>query len=303
MRDMTGGVVVGFDGSEHAAAAVDWAAAEAARRRTGLTVLFAIDYAGMLAAAAGPVAWLPPDTDTAAQRMAEQGAARARERAPGVPVTAVTDTGGAASALLEASRSASLVVVGTRGHGTVTGLLLGSVAFAVTAHSHCPVVVVRGDSSRPVGPDRPLVVGVDGSEGGQVALDLAAEHAAQVGAELRLVTAWLVEAAESWASGYWIEHYPGQDPTQVARRAAETLLAQARDRVARQHPELEVSTTASQGVPVKVLAEASRGAGLVVVGARGRGDLARLLMGSVSRGVVHTAQCPVEVVRFKQAGG
>ena len=82
----------------------------------------------------------------------------------GVEVTLrVADDVSPAAELVDASHGAQLLVLGTRGHGEVVGTLLGSVAFAVTAHAACPVVVVRGDGSRHPGPEHSVVVGVDGS--------------------------------------------------------------------------------------------------------------------------------------------
>jgi nucleotide-binding universal stress UspA family protein len=298
MRDMTGSVVVGYDASEHADAALDWAAREAAGRGAPLKVLYAANYSGVLVGPAGAGAWLPSEAQLVAHEIAEEGAARALKTAPDVDVEAVTAMSGAVAALTDASRSAAVVVVGTRGHGERIGSLLGSVAFGVAAHAGCPVVVVRGRSADAVGPDHPVVVGVDGSPGADAAVDRGAQVAAGSGAELVLVTAWHTRPSEAWAAAYFAEAHPGQEPGDVARAAAEELLTQVRDRVLQRHPDLAVTTRAVEGAAGPAVADASAGAGLVVVGARGRGDFASLLLGSVSRGVIHAAECPVEVVRY-----
>ncbi|GAB2687456.1 universal stress protein [Thalassiella azotivora] len=298
MRDMTGSVVVGYDASEHADAALDWAAREAAERGAPLKVLYAANYSGVLVGPAGAGAWLPSEAQLVAHEIAEEGAARALKTAPDLDVEALTAMSGAVAALTDASRSAALVVVGTRGHGERIGSLLGSVAFGTAAHAGCPVVVVRGRSTQRVGPDHPVVAGVDGSTGADAAVDRAADLAASNDAELVLVTAWHTRASESWASAYWAESYPGQRPDDVARTAAEELLAQVRDRVRERYPDVRVTTRAVEGAAAPAIADASAEAALVVVGARGRGDFASLLLGSVSRGVIHAAECPVEVVRY-----
>lgn len=297
MSERTGAVVVGYDGSAQGGAAVDWAAAEASRRGRPLVVLHAADYTRMAVAAAGAAAWVPEVAETAARGVAEEGAERARKIATGITVDVATDLAGPAAALERGSGRASLVVVGTRGHGRIAGALLGSVAFAVCAHAHCPVVVVRGDSTRPPGPGRPVVVGVDGSECSEKALDHAGDIAAATGAELHVVTAWQARTEEPWSRAHLGDAGSHSRVTEAAREAAEAIAERARDRAERRHPDVEVRLSVTPGRAEQVISGASTGAGLVVVGARGRGDLASLLLGSVSRGVVHDADCPVEVVR------
>lgn len=84
----------------------------------------------------------------------------AREAAPGVEVAAHLDHGSAAASLIAESESAGLVVLGSRGLGGFTGLVVGSVALALSTYGHCPIVVVRGEQDR-IG--KPVVVGVDAS--------------------------------------------------------------------------------------------------------------------------------------------
>lgn len=132
-------VVLGADGSEHSAAAAGYAFEEAARCGTGVTAV----RAGRRPTAAGPLA-----TDEARAEAAEvQGLADAlapwRSKFPEVPVRLRPVRAGATAALVDASRAARLVVVGARGHGGFTGLLLGSVGQALIHHAHCPVAIVR----------------------------------------------------------------------------------------------------------------------------------------------------------------
>ncbi|GAB2677105.1 universal stress protein [Thalassiella azotivora] len=293
--DVDGTVVVGYDGSSSSQEAVVWAAREAVRRARPLAVVYALDYARLAVAGAGAMAWFPGVLEDSAQDVAAEGVDVARKVEPSVDVRPVAHLGGATTALVEASRTAHLVVLATRGHGRVVGGLLGSVAFAVTSHARCPVVVVRGETE-PVGPGRPVVVGVDGSPAAQAALEHAAQAAAAADAPLRVVAAWSAAPAHDWETTYWARAFPGQDPEDVVRRAALTHLAEARDAVTHGHPELDVTTDDVEGAPSEVLTRASEGAGLVVVGARGRGGAASLLLGSVSRGLVHAAHCPVQVV-------
>jgi nucleotide-binding universal stress UspA family protein len=161
-------IVVGWDGTAAAGAAVDWAAAEAARRGVPLTLVHAVhrpQFAG------DRVAWIPlPGNHSAvsARVVADAGADRARQLGATALMTE-TPTSMVAGALTEASQDAALVVLGASERGAVAGELLGSADLAVAARAGCPVVVVRGDA-RPPGSRRPVVAGVDGSARAERAL-------------------------------------------------------------------------------------------------------------------------------------
>jgi nucleotide-binding universal stress UspA family protein len=289
------GVVVGFDGSAPSTAALDWAAAEAVRRGLPLKVVLAVELGTALPMDAG-APWAMDKIESAAKEVLADAVDRARKTDPGLVVesTLVVDT--AAAALVAASRTAALVVVGNRGHGDLLGTLLGSVAFGVTAHSTCPVAVVRGDSLRVPGPDAPVVVGVDGSDASGAALDEAADLADRAGAPLHVVAAFQV-AVTGWVGVTpWSDVYPEEELAEAAEGTAKAALAYARERIRRNHTALEVEFTAVRARPADALAERSKTAGVVVVGSRGRGGFRSLIMGSVSRGVVHQAQSPVLVV-------
>jgi nucleotide-binding universal stress UspA family protein len=138
------GIVVGIDGSPGSLDALGWAAEEARARGVPLRAVFAWSYP--LYAYSGYVA-VPPDApfEDAAGAAMRQAMAEARSRfdLDGVDVSFELVKGTPAEVLIEASRGAGLVVVGRRGRGGFTGLLLGSVSGTVTAHAHCPVVVVH----------------------------------------------------------------------------------------------------------------------------------------------------------------
>lgn len=290
-------VVVGYDGSPHAGAAVDWAATEAARRGVGLHVVYAADYPGLVPGPVSASPWLPERAVLAAQEVTDEGVARARKTAGDVEVTSATMVGSAAGSLVDAARNAGLLVVGTRGHGDLLGALLGSVAFSVSAHAPCPVVVVRGDGSSTCGPGRPVVVGIDGSAPSEAALAFAARVASETSAPLVLLAAWHPAARQTWEAEYWTAIELGEEPRSSARRAAEDVVGEHSERVRRDYPDLDVRTTVVAGPAGRALADASASAGLVVVGARGRGGFAGLLLGSVSHATIHSARCPVAVVR------
>lgn len=290
-----GAVVVGYDGSAQARAAVQWAAQEAVRRAASLHVAYAADYPGPVAPS-----WLPEEAVRSAASVAAEGAEHARAAAPGLEVTRSTSIGSPAGVLVDESRRASLLVVGTRGHGELLGALLGSVAFAVSAHAPCPVVVVRGDATARPGPDAPVVVGVDGSAEADQALRFAADTAADTGAPLVVTAAWRPPAGEVWEAAAWTTRV-SENLGDAAERAARDMTVRAEAAALDAHPGLAVRREVVPGPAGRVLADLSAGAGLVVVGARGRGGFAGLLLGSVSHAVIHGATCPVAVVRGTQA--
>ena len=290
---MTGHVVVGFDGSEQSVKAVDWAADEARRRRLPLTVLHAVDYLGLLPNAMGPPGW-PAVFAEDAEKVAEVGAARARDRSGDVEVAALTEEVGAARALVEASRTAALLVVGAHGRGALPGMLVGSVAFTVAGHAHCPVVIVRGDGARRPGPDRPVVVGFDGSPGSCAAMAHAADVAAESAAHLMVITAYQPVSPWLLSGSTYSSNRPDFDA--AARNAARQTAVEGLRIARRHHPALPATQRAEHGPTAPLLAAAAQDAGLLVVGSRGHGGFTGLLLGSVGHRLIRVSPCPVVVV-------
>jgi nucleotide-binding universal stress UspA family protein len=335
-----GQVVVGYDGSPESAAAADWAGVEAARRGAPVTVLTVADPLGLHPAPflpgllesmrdsargvaeegaarvrkAAEAAVIPAATDVAdvaeapvTAAVAEAGADggwdgdTGRGTGVGVEVTLrVADDVSPAAELVEASHGAQLLVLGTRGHGEVVGTLLGSVAFAVTAHAACPVVVVRGDDSRHPGPEHSVVVGVDGSASCLAAVRFAADLAASSHAPLVVVCAYRDVARHTGApdeTGHVLAA-PGYGPTfaMLARETAVSAAAAARAEARAARPGIDVRLRVEEGRPSRVLARVAKGRALLVLGARGQGGFAGLRLGAVTHALVHTAPCPVAVV-------
>jgi nucleotide-binding universal stress UspA family protein len=298
MDSQAGRIVVGYDGSPTAGAALDWAAAEAQRRQLPLTVLSVIDYLGVLPGSEGVLPGQNVSKEETAQ-MATEGVLRAQKVADGIDISPITLIARVADSLIQTSRDAALLVVGTRGHGDVTGALLGSVAFAVSAHAHCPVVVVRGDSSRPSGPERPVVVGVDGSDSAQAAIRYAADVAATSSAPLIIAAAYRPVASQAWATTLPYALESDEDTTfdAIARQKGEAAVAAAVHTALEIHPGLDVRRQVVEGPAARVLADVAAGCGLLVVGSRGHGGFVGLMLGSVSHGAIHLAPCPVAIVR------
>ena len=297
------GVLVGYDGSPVSQVALDWAAETARQQGKRLTVLFCVDLAMMPAFPAYDGASALPDLEQAARAVLDEGVERAAAIVGRDGVQPLTAIGSAAAELVVASKDADLVVTGSRGRGRLLAGLLGSTSYAVTAHAHCPAVVVRppegADSEEARVPhpdaDHAVIVGLDDSDASERALEIGAEIAAAAGAKLRLVTVARVASIESWA--YAEDTQAGTDQTHAVRDLAEDTLRRAEAHVRGAHPELTIETEVLYGEPGHVLGELAARAGLVAVGSRGRGGFAGLLLGSVSHTVIHEAHCPVMVVR------
>ena len=299
------GVVVGYDASPGARLALDWAVETARRDDRDLTIVHAIGLAaGATAGAydAGPSAELYEEMSEGLVREAVERAAKELDRSR---VHAVSLVGSASAELVEASRHVDLVVTGSRGRSDARSGLLGSTAYSVIAHAHCPVVVVRGEETVHAGPEHPVVVGVDESEAATRALDAAATLAAAAEASLHVVAVHDLPSAAIWAAdpapgfGLVVPASWGQDISEETRSASAGLARALADRVRSAHPGLTVVESVLDGPPGATLAAHARrvGAGLVVVGSRGRGGFRGMLLGSVSHRVVHDASCPVMVIR------
>ncbi|QKW35550.1 universal stress protein [Actinomadura sp. NAK00032] len=274
------GVVAGFDGSENGIRALDWAADEARVREAPLTVIHVWNaYQG------GPVAVPALDLRALAQQTLDGGVEHVRESAPGLPVRGLLASGPAAATLIEAGRSADLIVLGPRGLGGFAGLVLGSVSAQVVAHAACPVVIARG--GRPRTGAGHVVVGVDGSPASRAALALGFAEAELHGASVHAVTAWASAPPEG---------LPPLVDAAGMRDAARKRLAQLMIPLREPRPGVDVRISVLTGPPRDVLLEAAAEARLLVVGSRGLGGFRGLLMGSVSHALVQHAPCPVAVV-------
>jgi nucleotide-binding universal stress UspA family protein len=217
---------------------------------------------------------------------------RARAAAPSLRVDGSVATGSPSGELLRAAAGAELLVVGSRGHGAVVGFLLGSVSASVATHATMPVVVV---GSAPRTPSGRIVVGVDGSPASLAAVEFAVSEASWRGAS---VTAVHVSTGPfpllATTSEPGVLHRGDVVPDEAAA-VAETLAGWEE-----KFPDVTVARVFMSGHPVPALVHASRGADLLVVGSRGMGAFSRMLLGSVSLGVLHLATGPVAVVRHDE---
>jgi nucleotide-binding universal stress UspA family protein len=285
---MTRPVTAGVDGTEESLAALRWAGREAVRRGLPLRVVHAWRYTADLAVA---------DRDTQHGWVAEGTAEAVRavaERHPGLEVSVDVVEGRAATALAEASAGAELLVLGSRGHGTVVGFLLGSVGQQVIAEAARPVVLVRaGDDAAAEAAGRGVVVGQHGTpEDSAGALRFAFETAAARGATVHAVRAWTLPPVFAYSPGSMklLDDAGGLEPYE--RQALAEALGPWRERF----PEVPVAEHVEMGSAGQVLLSMAEGAQLVVVGRRERRTAVGARIGSVAHGVLHHARCPVAVV-------
>ena len=275
-------IVVGVDGSRAALEAVSWAVREARLRRTGLRVVHVMPAWPLEMADDSPHADVGRWMREGAESMLTDALERIREEGGGVDVESLLLPGEPRSVLIEASGDARLLVVGSHGLGGFRGMLLGSVALGVSGHTACPVAVVRRPPAQARGE---VVVGVDGSPSGADAIGLAFAEASLRGASLRAVHAW----SRPIVGGGPFALAEAEETAQGERRTLAEALAGWSER----HPDVKIVEQLEYGHPVDVLREASAGADLLVVGSRGRGDLAGLVLGSVSHSLLHHAACPL----------
>jgi nucleotide-binding universal stress UspA family protein len=206
---------------------------------------------------------------------------------PDVPTRIERHVGHLVPRLVESARDSSMLVVGSHGHGLVHEILLGSVSQSAARQSAVPVVVVRP----PLRPESGrIVVGTDGSESSDRALEFACRMARVTGDKVVALRAW--HPATVVADRYGFTP-PAVGDTLIDAEAALDLTV---DKLSAGHPELPLEGQVVSGAAERALTDASANASMVVVGSRGHHAVAEVLMGSVSSAVLHKATCPVAVV-------
>jgi len=307
-------IVVGVDGSDNSERAFEVALGVAQQRQMALRVVTAYTEPGY--------EYLPEATQGLAQENAQEimDDLVATAKDVEVAISSATVEGDAAGVLIRESKNASLVVVGKRGRSRFAGRFLGSVSAAVAAHAHCPSLIVPGRGKKKHLPEAEFTrvpeegddtgVGVITSEGVSttadfhdgvvVAVDLdtqpvevalqGAKYAEERNLDLVLIN------AQPFSGSLWMPVSP------VYQSQVPDLRKSVADRLANFAAEVAEQTSAPvqwrffDASPSDILAEASRTATMIVMGTRGRGGFAGLLLGSVSQSVLSRTVCPVLVV-------
>ncbi|MEC5181656.1 universal stress protein [Arthrobacter sp. CG_A4] len=277
-------IVVGFNGSAGSAAALTWALQRASRQKLPVIVIHAVDDR-----------WMSPDFEyhelirESGMEMVGKAQASAGEQAPDVEVEARLQHGSAGRALREASKEASMVVVGAHDKHWLDGGPLTDRALQIVTASDCPAAIVpekQGTSGRGV------VVGVDGSEESLQAVAVAAAEADRGGDELTVVLAFRSPAR-------WVENQlPASGLAETLVEEDRIVLAESVVGLGDKYPDLVVHQrleTATE--PAKALVETAAGARLLVIGSRGRGGFSRAVLGSTAHAVLLNVPCPTIVTR------
>lgn len=268
-------VTVGVDGSLVAVRALDRAAEEASRRGAALRIVYAV-----------------ADRDEAGPVLTS-AAARVHERRPGLPVQTHAAEGAVVPALTRESESAVLTVVGTRGLGGVTGLLARSVSLRLAAHTHGPLLVVRGD--HPCDEGREVLLGLE-SDADARAAAYAFQEAERRGARLRVL--------HSPTRRHLAPELPSPLPATSPGQARQARNDRAEDDVPRfgvarlreTYPLVEVDCRTVRNGPAHALLAGSCEAGVVVIGTRNGAGRRGPQLGPVAHTLLHHSHCPVALV-------
>jgi nucleotide-binding universal stress UspA family protein len=292
------GIVVGVDGSSSSKSAVRWAAREARMRKVALTLVHVV-----VTPAWGPTPWLlsnaplpvPAEEDPAlgeaGQKIIDEAIKIAEDSTRDDVLTEINSElffSVPVSTLVNLSMQAQMVVVGCRGQNALTRVLLGSVSNGLLHHAHCPVAVIHDGVPAAAKPsDLPVVVGVDGSPASELATEIAFDEASRRGVDLVALHAYRDADLPQVLNVQWSGDHP-IPPQALADRLTAWL---------ERYPDVTIHPRIVCDNPARHLIDASESAQLVVVGSRGRGGFAGMLLGSVSTAVAHAANVPVIVAR------
>jgi nucleotide-binding universal stress UspA family protein len=292
-----GTIVVGVDGSMGGRLALAWALEEAEFRHAEIAAVFAWQLASLAFSAPGLVMPSPEEIDAEGRAVLD----KTLKDLPGstdVKVRLQVYDGPPAQVLQMAAGEPDVhvVVVGSRGHGAVAEVLLGSVSHGLTHHCPKPLVIIHQPAATTaVSAGRGIVVGVDGSPEADAALRWAAHEARIRSTPLRAVVAWSASRAHL--------------PTTLAQErsvatgvhaAAHDVLDRAIERLAA--PDVAIERTVQRGRPAAVLMELAAPAELLVVGSRGLGRAQETLHGSVSHACSHRSPVPVAIIPSSVSG-
>lgn len=290
--DQRSTIVAAVDGSEESLKALHWAVDQARAEHRSLTLLHALGEPANPAWMDQAVLYSPElraSVRKQGERVLDAAGREAAQRAPELEVTTECEDADVRAALLERSRTASLLVLGSRGRGHLRSLLLGSVSVAVVRHASCPVVVHRPTRHGVV--RHGITVAVDATEESAPVLDFAYRQASLRDLPLTVLHCFWDVLASAAPAQLVTGSDHGTSAEQERLALAETMAG-----MGERYPEVRVQTEVARGMPEEVLVRLSERMDLIVVGAH-QGSWARqLLLGSRSVAVVEHASCPVAVV-------
>ncbi|MFE7172398.1 universal stress protein [Streptomyces sp. NPDC057616] len=285
-------ITVGLDGSPESRAAAQWAAREAGLR--GLPVKLVHAWEPIPEHLADATHRGTETLQHWTERIPREAAEDLRRRHPGVEVTTEQLSGPAAEALTRVAKDAELLVLGSRGLGGLGGFVVGSIGFAVVAHTERPVVLVRAreeaDSARETDETRPVVLGLDVGRPDEALIGFAFDAAARRKVPLKVVHGW--NPPPYYAYGMALEPAVEREMAKGDALMVTEVLRSWRQKF----PDVEVVEHSRYGSPSTLLLDASKDASLVVVGRRIRRSSVGAHIGPVTHAVLHHATAPVAVV-------
>jgi nucleotide-binding universal stress UspA family protein len=292
------GVLVGVDGSSSSKSAVRWAAQEATMRNVPLTLVHVV-----VTPSWGPTPWLLSDTPLPVPAEEDSALEESGRKIIAEAIKIVEDSARddaspeiktelyfsvPVSTLVNLSKQAQMVVVGCRGQNAMSRVLLGSVSNGLLHHAHCPVAVIHDSAmSAQELSNLPVVVGVDGSPASEMATEIAFDEASRRSVDLVALHAYRDADLPQVLNVQWSGDHP-IPPQALADRLTGWL---------ERYPDVTIHPRIVCDNPARHLLDESESAQLVVVGSRGRGGFAGMLLGSVSTAVAHAANVPVIVAR------
>jgi nucleotide-binding universal stress UspA family protein len=284
------GILVCVDGSEAAEAAVAWATREAGLRDLPITLMHAVAPVVVGWPVGQLYADMPEWQRETAQQVMDQAHKIVNVNLDDVkPHEIRTEIiySDIVPAMIDASTDASMIVVGSQGLGALGRLLLGSVTAGLLHHAYCPVAVIHSNADLTPVADAPVLVGTDGSPASEAAIALAFDEASRRGVGLVALHAWSDVAVFPMLGMDWRD----------SEAEGHEILAERLAGFHEQYPDVRVKRVIVCDKPSRWLLEEAAHAQLVVVGSRGRGGFAGMLLGSVSSRVAQAATVPVIVTR------
>lgn len=278
-------IVIGVDGSEQSRAAIAWAVSRAIRTKAELEFLYVTDTSFL-----SEDATFYTEVNEASKAMLQKEIEWAKSLNSDLVVTGRSLVGHPIAEMEKASEQADLMVLGAHHSNKFSGSFIGTRAVKIAAIAHCPVAVIPIGHA---GADRPVVVGVDGSPSSEQAIVYAAEQARILQVPLKIVYAWVAPMTPG------LEYLWSDELTSSQKQLAEVTLGRAKEQALAAVADIEVQLEIVQGAPVSALVSCAAEASVIVVGSRGRGAIARLLLGSVSHGLLQALPCPVIVTRYE----
>jgi nucleotide-binding universal stress UspA family protein len=288
-------VIAGVDGSFSAIRAARWAAAVAEKFEAPLQIVHAKPEIGHNLSDA--IAGLRASEMAAQYESAEAILASAEHAVRGdfkdLRITTAQVASPADEALVDLSRNARMIVLGSDKVSLGTAILVGSTTTAVAAHSICPVVAWRGDTTSPT--TQPVVLGIDHDDDSRVAITAAFEFAHRLGLGVIAVHTWSKRRPAGDVTLPFMIDWD-QFENDERQHLSDSLAPWINT-----YPGVEVTQVVDPDKPSRALLRRAKDAQLIVVGSRGRGLLAGALLGSTGLNLLHHSLIPVMICHATDA--